>query len=123
MRFLRIGFMLIFSASMVFGQQIKNGPPPSPSPPAAKSIPLTPDEVKDLRIDGLENDKLVLQIDQLQRQVTEAQQKRARETQELLDRLAKAHNIDQSKYRLDRQANAFVPNPSAPAHVEVKPKP
>ena len=104
-----------------FGQAIKSGPPPGQQKAAeVKSIPLTPDEDKDILIDQLQSDKLQLQIDKLQSQVNDASQKRARETQELYTRIAKAHDVDLTKYRLDPQIKAFVPipppeNPKTPA--------
>ena len=95
------------------GDKVWGASSPGKSPAVVKSIPLTPDEEKDILIDQLKTDKLQLQIDKLQSQVNDASQKRARETARTLPPLAKAHDVDLTKYRLDPQVKAFVPIPPA----------
>ena len=54
------------------------------------------------------------------RDIADARDKIQKESDELLNRLVKAHGIDPAKYRLDPQAQAFVPIP-APAAPKQSP--
>ncbi len=80
-----------------------------------QEVDLTDSERKDLEIQRLKGENLRLQIQQVQTQVEQQFHFRdqtanlTKENQALAATLAKAHNLDFQKYRLDEQKKAFVP--------------
>ena len=84
-------------------------PRPAASQLPAGSVLLTDVEAKDLHIAVLENQNLELRIQALEAQVSYARAKSAAEHDALTEKLAKPHNVDLTKFRLNPDLKAFVP--------------
>jgi hypothetical protein len=91
---------------------------PAPAPPAplpAGAVKLTDDEAKDLKIAVLEWQNLTMQIDAATNDflnkngMNQAKAAAVSKNNAMIERFAKAHNLDLAKFRLDAGSNAFVP--------------
>lgn len=99
----------------LFGQEGKNAAPApaqavgQQKPVVAPLVPLTDEESKDVEINALKMQMLDMQIRDAETKMWQARQQIQKDLDDLTNRLAKAHSVDLSAYRLDSQAKAFVP--------------
>ena len=84
-------------------------PAAAPSPAQPAPVALSEDEAKDVEINALKMQMLDMQIRDAETKMWQARQQIQKDLDDLTNRLAKAHSVDLSAYRLDSQAKAFVP--------------
>ena len=122
---LYLTYLLLVCASIALAQAPKPVPKPDPKPAVAKpeTLPAIPDKdklaIRDLQVENMQLSEQMKDMVTKYQQLQQQSQTVSGKIGELVNRVFKEANLDQSKYQIDPQKLVFVPKPP-PATVSGK---